>query len=67
MPKPKDSWTKIATLTAFACCCLGLLFGFWVWFDKHYYIRFPDDPEVARNISGSTSGSPSEVNIDSRR
>jgi hypothetical protein len=40
MLKAKGSWTKIAALTATICCCLGLVYGFCVWFDKHYYIRF---------------------------
>jgi hypothetical protein len=27
MQKAKGSWTKIATLTAILCCCLGIAYG----------------------------------------
>jgi len=42
MPASKGSWTKIATVTALTCICLGLVYGFGVWFDKHYYFRLFD-------------------------
>jgi hypothetical protein len=54
MLKAKSSWTKIAAMTATICCCLGFVYGFCVWFDKHYYIRFGQSP-TPENHAGDMS------------
>ncbi len=55
MPTYDGSWTKIATVTALTCTCLGLVYEFCIWLDKHFYIRF-GSPSVEHGAIQGTVG-----------
>ncbi len=72
MARAKGSWTKIAAVTVMACCCLGAVYGFGVWLDKQFYMRFDShifgfpagdygvDKRVYDPSKGTRSGAPQE-------